>query len=79
MGHNFWYPSLGMLARILLPMASRVFRLLRFLKQGQSCGPLWRASNGLIRGCSLTLVAAMAIATVWVKFEPQLPRRSWLR
>ena len=24
--------------------------------------------NGLIQGCSLTLVAAMAIATVWAKF-----------
>ena len=41
------------------------FSILREL----SCGPLWRANNGLIQGCSLTLVAAMAIATVRAKFD----------
>ena len=60
--------ELGMLARILMLMADHVFCLQCFFNQGQSCGPCWRASNGLVQGCSLTLVAAMASATVWAKF-----------
>ena len=65
--HMEWDTTFGIL-RELNPMANHVFRLQRFFKQGQSRGPLWRASNGLIQGCSLTLVAAMAIATVWANF-----------
>ena len=50
--------ELGMPSVILNPLANHVFRLQRFFKQVQSCGPLWRASNGLIQGCSLTSAAA---------------------
>ena len=52
-----------------MPMANHAFPpVQRFFKQDQSCGALWRSSNGLIQGCSLTLVAATAIATVSAKF-----------
>ena len=58
----------GMPARVSNPGGQSCFLPLAFFKQGQSCGPLWGASNGLIQGCSLALVAALAIATVWAKF-----------
>ena len=46
--------------------ASFVFHLKRFFRQGQSCCEVWKAMNGVVQGCSLSLVTVACITGLWM-------------
>ena len=46
--------------------ASFVFHLKLFFRQGQSCGEVWKAMNGVVQGCSLSLVTVACITGLWM-------------
>ena len=46
--------------------ASFVFHLKRFFRQGQSCGEVWKAMNGVVQGCSLSVVTVACITGLWM-------------
>ena len=58
--------KMGVLESVWKLQASSVFHLKRFFRQGQSCGEVWKAMNGVVQGCSLSLVTVACITGLWM-------------
>ena len=58
---------MGLDQRIWKPMLNFIAHLKRFNKVAGTLGPTWTCTNSIIQGCSLSLLATVALSTVWAR------------
>ena len=69
--------AFGLPDNLLRPLRAYFSNCSRFFKLGQSCGPAWRATNGIFQGCSLSVLLVGLYTTLWAaRLESQFPNLS---